>query len=495
MMQKPLESITWAADVPAVGMDRFWLRSPKFWQALVFLGADLLVLVLTHMLAIRLVQHFLALPMSALNPAEYHRYYVPFFAVLLYLAGGYSNQELRRPERELAVCCKAVSLGFLGLVLFNFVVFRSQPISRYLVGSWFLLAGASLILVRFSLRAVYARLWKAGVGRRKAVWVGSPAELEGFREQLATQRHDGFELLGIIPFPFFGISTSATGELPMLENLEHLESAVRHSGADLLLLSTSTFSGDGQSLERIMRSAKELGIELELYSSVLANSDLNFECDEFSGCFRFFARPKWSLRLQHALKRGLDVATGVAGSLVTLLLTPILGMVIKLQDGGPVFYRSAYLGQDGRERFYWKFRTMCVDADALLHNDSKLQLHFQTKHKLAEDPRVTRFGRFLRRSSLDEIPQFLDILVGNLSLVGPRTIRKEESFHYGALLPKLLSFKPGLTGFWQTMGRQTTTYEERVRMDMFYINHWSIWLDLVIVVKTFWKVLKAEGAY
>ncbi len=104
-------------------------------------------------------------------------------------------------------------------------------------------------------------------------------------------------------------------------------------------------------------------------------------------------------------------------------------------------------------------------------------------------------GRFLRRYSLDEFPQFFSLLTGQLTFVGPRVISREEKERYGALLPKLLSVKPGLTGFWQVKGRQTTSYDERIQMDMFYIDHWSIWLDLVIMVKTVGKVLRAEGAY
>ena len=138
---------------------------------------------------------------------------------------------------------------------------------------------------------------------------------------------------------------------------------------------------------------------------------------------------------------------------------------------------------------------MHVDADQTLERDAALRARFREKHKLIDDPRITRMGRFLRKYSFDEFPQFFSILKGSLSLVGPRTIRQEEADHYGPLLGKLLSCKPGLTGFWQVMGRQTTTYQERVHMDMFYVDRWSIWLDLVIVAKTVWKVLKAEGAY
>jgi len=138
---------------------------------------------------------------------------------------------------------------------------------------------------------------------------------------------------------------------------------------------------------------------------------------------------------------------------------------------------------------------MRLDADDVLAQDPLLKAEFGLKQKLAQDPRVLRSGHFLRKYSIDELPQFFSLLRGELALVGPRVISREEARRYGAYLPRLLSVQPGITGFWQVMGRQLTTYEERIQMDMFYIDRWSIWLDLWIVAKTFWKVLTAEGAY
>jgi lipopolysaccharide/colanic/teichoic acid biosynthesis glycosyltransferase len=150
---------------------------------------------------------------------------------------------------------------------------------------------------------------------------------------------------------------------------------------------------------------------------------------------------------------------------------------------------------DGHIGYYLKFRTMRVDADQVLTQDLELRKEFEKRYKLTSDPRITRIGSFLRKYSLDEFPSFFSILRGDISLVGPRTITQAQRDRYGCLLPKLLSVKPGLTGFWQVMGRQTTSYEEKIRLDMFYIDHWSIWLDLLIIFKTFWAVVRAEGAY
>src|SRR5882762_5926160 len=130
-------------------------------RKLTYLGSDLLAITLAHMLAIRLVEHFLYVLPSALNPVEYHRIYIPFFALVLYLFEGYKSPELRRPEQELEKTCKAASVSFLGLVLFNFVVFRSEVFSRYLLVTWFVLALVLLLVTRFTLRALYEKLWKA----------------------------------------------------------------------------------------------------------------------------------------------------------------------------------------------------------------------------------------------------------------------------------------------------------------------------------------------
>jgi exopolysaccharide biosynthesis polyprenyl glycosylphosphotransferase len=463
---------------------------------LVYLGGDVTALTLAHMLAVRVVGHFFHIPMNALNPSEYHRIYIPFFAVILYLFEGYKSPELRRPEQELESSCKAVAVSFLGLVLFNFVVLRSEVFSRYLLVFWFASACVLLAAMRFTLRVIHERLWKAGLGRRRVILIGSSAGLAEYQELLSIQRHHGYEVTGVL---LDSESSEALPEvmvnLPMLGSLDQLEKCVARMGADVLIVACPAVPCGEEWLGDLLRRCKQLGVDVELYSGVLATANLNYERDEYAGCFRFYARPQWSITLQQFLKRSLDVAVGLAGSLVTLVLTPFLGLLIKLDDGGPIFYRSPYVRQDCENGYYLKFRTMRVDADEILMRDAKLRKQFEEQYKLVKDPRITRVGRFLRKYSLDEFPSFFSILRGDISLVGPRTITRAQQVRYGPLLQKLLSVKPGLTGFWQVMGRQMTSYEEKVQLDMFYIDHWSIWLDLLIVIKTFWAVIRAEGAY
>jgi exopolysaccharide biosynthesis polyprenyl glycosylphosphotransferase len=462
----------------------------------IYLGSDLFALTLAHWLALRTVQHFLRIPISAQNPFAYYRFYIPFFAVVLYLFEGYKHPELRRPEQELERSCKAVGVSFLGLVLFNFMAFRLQPFSRYMLVTWFCLALPLLLVLRSTLRAFYGALWKAGLCRRRALLIGSAAGIAEYRQLLSIQRHHGYEFMGgLLDSLKPGAASLSAPGLPVLGPMEEWEKAVTATGARVLVVASPSVPNGDKRLTELLQRAKERRLDVELYSCVLATANLNYEHDEFSGCFRFFSKPEWSQSLQRAMKQGMDRMIGLLGSVVALLLSPIVYVLVNLERRGPLFYRSAFVAQDGSTRYYLKFRTMHVDADQILVRDAALRARFQEKQKLIDDPRVTHVGRVLRKYSLDEIPQFFSILKGELSLVGPRTIRHEEAEHYGPLLGKLLSCKPGLTGFWQVMGRQTTTYEERVHMDMFYIDRWSIWLDIVIAAKTIWKVLRAEGAY
>jgi len=481
-------------------MGRGWqvVRQRWFKKALL-LASDAGAIFLAHRLAEVLALKWLAIPPGSLNPSTYYLFYVPFFALILWLFEAYKEPGLRRPEKELELGVKAISLFFVGLVCANFVLFKSQGFSRYLIVGWY---GFSLLLVlgaRFAVRGLYSSLWRRGLARDTALLVGSPRRLAGLQRQLSLQRHRRYDVVGVLiepsrePLPDSEANLDA---LPRLGGIEDWEQVLtRHPVQWVLLSLPANELGQQPRVLDIARSCRQRGIAVQVYSDLLSSSEFQYERDEFSGFFRFSSPPRWARPVQIGAKFILDRLIGVVGSMVTLLLTPVIAAVIKLEDRGPVFYRSAYLGQDLQDHYYLKFRTMRVNADEQLVVNPALRSQFQEKFKLEDDPRVTPAGRFLRKYSLDEFPQFFSVLLGQLSFVGPRTIRREEAERYGELLPNLLSVKPGLTGFWQAMGRQTTTYDERVRMDMFYIEHWSIWLDLIIVAKTFGEVVRGRGAY
>lgn len=194
-------------------------------------------------------------------------------------------------------------------------------------------------------------------------------------------------------------------------------------------------------------------------------------------------------------KRAFDIISSLAAIIITLPIFIIIGIIIKLDSKGPIFFSHKRIGKDGVFINVYKFRTMVTNAEEMLNKLTPEQKReFQENFKLKDDPRITKVGKFLRESSLDELPQLFNILLGNMSVVGPRPIVEKEMEKYTVYINKFLSVKPGLTGNWQANGRSDTTYEERVLLDMEYIDNRSFLFDLKIIFKTFGAIVNKVGA-
>lgn len=199
------------------------------------------------------------------------------------------------------------------------------------------------------------------------------------------------------------------------------------------------------------------------------------------------------------LKRSIDLLGASLGGMLILPILLLIAVAIRVDSPGPIVYRARRLGRNGRPFDCFKFRSMHQDADAklsaLLASDPGLQAEFDATHKLKSDPRVTRVGLLLRKTSLDELPQLANVLLGTMSLVGPRPIVEAEILKYGEIYGTYKQVRPGMTGYWQANGRSDTSYDERVGMDNFYITNWSPWLDMVILIQTVRVVFAGKGAY
>lgn len=199
------------------------------------------------------------------------------------------------------------------------------------------------------------------------------------------------------------------------------------------------------------------------------------------------------------IKRVFDLVSTIFGGILISPILLILVVLIKLDSKGPVLYKARRLGLDGKEFFCYKFRSMHPDAEArlqdVLNSDPALKAEFEATHKLKNDPRVTRMGALMRKTSLDELPQLLNVLTGQMSLVGPRPIVQAEIAKYGEIYDTYTKVQPGMTGYWQANGRSDTTYDERVEMDRFYISNWDLWLDMYILLQTVRVVFMGKGAY
>lgn len=204
--------------------------------------------------------------------------------------------------------------------------------------------------------------------------------------------------------------------------------------------------------------------------------------------------------LYKVVKRLIDILGGLVGCVLLVPITVAVYIARKVlkEDDGPLFYEHLRYGKDGKKFRIYKFRSMCIDADKrlkeYLEQNEEARIEFEENHKLKDDPRITKLGKFIRKTSIDELPQFVNVLKGDMSLIGPRPIVDGEIEKYGENKDKFLSVRPGLTGYWAANGRSDITYEERMKMELYYVDNISFKLDIQIFFKTIISVVKKEGA-
>lgn len=199
------------------------------------------------------------------------------------------------------------------------------------------------------------------------------------------------------------------------------------------------------------------------------------------------------------LKRIIDIISALVGIVLLIPITICIAILnICFGDKGPIFYTQIRIGKNGKHFKMYKFRTMCIDADKKLNNilkeNDKLKKEWEENRKIEKDPRITKLGSYIRKNSIDEFPQFINVLLGNMSLVGPRPVVDGEVEKYGEFKNKILSVKPGITGCWATHGRSKVGYKKRVLLEAYYVDKFSIWLDIKIILKTIRVIFNRQGA-
>ena len=205
--------------------------------------------------------------------------------------------------------------------------------------------------------------------------------------------------------------------------------------------------------------------------------------------------PQMSVKIYIKVKRIIDVVLAVIGLIILLPVFGIIALAIKIESKGTVFFKHTRIGKNGKIIKIYKFRSMVDNAEELIKNFTPEQMkEYKENYKLSNDPRITKVGKILRRASLDELPQLINIIKGDLSIIGPRPVVEEELKKYGDNARKFLSVTPGLTGYWAANGRSCTSYEHRKEMELFYVDNISFKLDLKIFFKTIETVIKREGA-
>jgi exopolysaccharide biosynthesis polyprenyl glycosylphosphotransferase len=425
---------------------------------------------------------------------------VPMSLALFALGGLYKRQNLLGGTTEYSRAISASSLAILAVIVLSFlVVHDSEPISRgWLSFAWLFLVGL-VCLHRFGLRQIVYRLRERGLLTTRALIVGANEEARALSDELRRCRWAGVELLGLVALAPSGSSAAdeLTGARVVADVVELAELVDREQVEELIVASTAL--QHEQLLELFRQFATDERVEIRLSSGLFELLMTGMRVQEIASVPLVSLNKARLTGLDVILKRSLDLGLALASAIVVLPLMLVLGLAVRLDSPGPVIHRRRVLGLNGRPFEAFKLRTMAVDAERrlaqVLEQDPVRQAEWERGQKLRNDPRLTRLGPFLRRYSLDELPQWLNVLRGEMSFVGPRMVAVEEAMRYGRWRFNLLTVKPGLTGPWQVMGRNSLPYEERVRLSMNYIRNYSIWLDLRILFRTIPVVLRGDDAY
>jgi exopolysaccharide biosynthesis polyprenyl glycosylphosphotransferase len=274
-----------------------------------------------------------------------------------------------------------------------------------------------------------------------------------------------------------------------------MDEIIEHHNIGEVILASSAFSTRDYLLEIFRTYGVSEKVNIRMSSGLYEILTTGLTINEFAYVPLVFVNKVRLDRVENVLKLFLDYLLAI---LSLILLAPFLVLIslgIKISSPGPILHRRLVMGLNGKQFYALKFRTMVINGDEVLDQHPELKGELATNHKLKNDPRVTRIGAFLRRYSLDELPQLINVLRRDMSLVGPRMISPEEAPLYKQFVMNLFTVLPGITGLWQVSGRSDISYEERVRLDMVYVRNWSIWLDLQILFQTIPAVLGARGAY
>ncbi|MFQ5814608.1 MAG: sugar transferase [Anaerolineae bacterium] len=417
---------------------------------------------------------------------------IPFWLVIFAAFGLYNEHNLLGGIREYAQAFNACTAGMMVVIAAGFLEPTFVIARGWLLLSWaltFLFAGGA----RFSLRRVVYRLRQRGYFLHPTLIIGANEEGKALAEQFQDWPTSGLQLVGFIDDELQpGMEVS--GGLRVLGSTVDLQGLVEQHDVDELVIAITGVSR--QSLLDIFQAyGTSPGVNVRFSSGLFEILTTGVQVKEM-GYVPLVNLSKVRLTgLDLALKTALDYAITIPALILISPLLFITAILIKLDSPGPVIHRRRVLGLGGRELDAFKFRTMAVNADEILEQNPELQRAFENNFKLQNDPRVTRLGRFLRKHSLDELPQLFNILLGQMSLVGPRMIAPEEAENYGKWRMNLLTVKPGMSGLWVVSGRSDVPYEERVRMDMHYIRNYTIWLDLHILFRTIPAMLRGRGAY
>jgi exopolysaccharide biosynthesis polyprenyl glycosylphosphotransferase len=470
--------------------DTAWRRI-RLWLVV----GDLLVLTLAFTLAyaLRFWTGWEIFQPGAMRPGFYAGVtllFVPGWIGLFALYGLYNLRHLFHGSQEYALVFNASLLGVVMVIVISFLI-PSFVIAR----AWLLLAWTLTVLLvsgwRFGARRyVYAQRHKGALMERTVI-IGANAEGRAVAEHLSSWAGSGAQIVGFIDEQL-PLGSEVLRGVPVIGSATALQTLIEQHRIDVAIVADTAIVRDRlPTIVGAMESLQQLDVRLAPGLFELLTTGVRVQ---EQGGVNLLALNKTRITGLHAFtKMMLDCMGALIGLTLLAPFFVLIAIAVYLDSGGPVIYRRRVVGVGKVPFDAFKFRTMHTNGDALLSDAQRQEL--RETGKLKHDPRITRVGRYLRKASIDELPQLVNVLLGQMSLVGPRMLTVEELSHFGRWQHNLLTVRPGLTGLWQISGRSDLGYEDRVRLDMHYIRNYSIWLDLSIILRTVPSLISGKGAY
>ena len=418
-------------------------------------------------------------------------FFVATWLVMLAFFGAYERDVFGAGTEEFKLVVNASF--FTGALVATMAFLMQYPLSRGFFVLFFPIGVLLLLIGRLVSRRVIQRMRRAGHFNERVLLVGSPIYITEIHQVLTRESWLGYDVMGcLVPGVHADHQGLDASGIPVLGLIEDVRSVVDEVSPDVVFFT----AGAVRSSTQLRRLAWELEDHAHVQIIVAPNvTDVSSE--------RVRIRPVAGLPLMHLGRSRSQLASNdakrafdIVGSLLVLLLVwPVLLALmvwIRRDDGGPALFRQTRVGREGREFTCLKLRSMAVDAEARL---AAMEARDHVLFKSTDDPRITRPGRFIRRFSLDELPQLVNVLRGDMSLVGPRPPLPTEVAQYEDDMLRRLNVLPGMTGLWQVSGRSDLSWEDTVRLDLYYVDNWSMVQDLLILARTVSAVLASRGAY
>jgi len=466
-----------------------------------FMLVDLGILVVSYVVAAVRIRHLTAFS----SFASFTSMQVKVLNILLFLGlfyswhvifaafGLYGSRRLGNRKQEVVDVLKASSIATLVLGLAA-AIFRVRMITPAFIGAFWAMSSLILILCRLLMREFLAVIRTHGRNLRHALIVGTNPRAEEFARTIAGRPELGYQLIGFADEEWTGNREFRKSGKSIVTDLDHFSDFLREHIVDEVAIALPMKSFYAQAA-RIAAACQEQGVIVRVLTNIFEYGQGGGKANELDEMAVVTLSTSLFEGGPMVCKRLLDI---IVSSFLLILLAPILlvvAMLVKFGSVGPVFFVQERVGLNKRRLRIYKFRTMIADADNKQMDLECLNEADGPVFKIKDDPRVTRLGRFLRKASIDELPQLLNVLKGDMSLVGPRPlpIRDYQGFDQD-WARRRFSIRPGITCLWQINGRSSLSFQEWMELDLHYIDHWSFWLDVKVLAKTIPAVLKGVGA-